>query len=201
MNATPLKSVKLFVAAAALVCAGQVLAQSSTTSPAKKELITKLLTMQQAGIETLARTVLQAPVGQLMQGASSAVRQMPAEKREAAAKAIEADVKKFVDDNGPFIRDRAVKLAPSTVGAILDERFSEDELRQLLAWLESPTSKKFNQVSNDMQKALTDKLLAEIGPTLDTRFSTLQQSVAKTLGVSVPPAGAASGAKPAAAKK
>jgi len=183
------------VALAAVLCAGSSLshaqgAAAGASSPAKKELIAKLLVVQQPGIDTLSRTILQQPLGGLMQGAAGALQQMPAEKREATAKAVEAEVKKFVEENGSMLRERATKLAPSTIGVLLDERFSEDELKQLLAWFESPVNKKFNQISGELQKSLTEKLLADTGSTLDTRFKALQQTVAKQLGVSAKPASA-----------
>jgi len=198
-----IKALKAATTAAALLV-GVGMSQAQTTpaapatasSPAKKELIAKLLVVQQPGIENLSRAVLQGPVGALMQTAGGALQQLPAEKREATAKAIEADVKKFVEENSPMLRDRAIKLAPSTLGTLLDERFSEDELKQLLAWLESPVNKKFSQMGGEMQKALSEKLMADTGSTLDARFKALQQSVAKHLGVTAKPASA-----PAAAAK
>ena len=189
------------LAAAALVVAcntGFAQAASSPSSPAKKELIAKLLVIQQPGVEVLSRNILQQPLQQLMQQAGGALQQVPADKREATGKAMEAEIKKFVDQNGPMLKERALKLAPGTVGVLLDERFTEDELRQLLAWLESPVSKKFGLVSNDLQKALADKLLAETGTTLDTRFKALQLTLAKQLGLPPPPAAPAASS---AAKK
>ena len=185
------KAVLKTLAAAALAVAcntGFAQAASAPASPAKKELIAKLLVIQQPGVEVLSRSILQQPLQQLMQQAGGALQQVPADKREATGKAMEAEIKKFVDQNGPMLKERALKLAPSTVGVILDERFTEDELRQLLAWLESPVSKKFNQVSNDLQKSLADKMLAETGTTLDARFKALQQTLAKQLGLPPPPA-------------
>ncbi len=205
-----MNALKLLAATSTLACASFAMAQSSpapaaapatASSPAKKELVAKLLQHQQQGVEILARNMLQAPVAQLMQGAGSMLQQMPADKREAAAKAIEADVKKFIEENGPFLRDKAQKLAPSTVGAILEEKFTEDELKQILAWLDSPVSKKFGQMGGEMQKALGDKLLAENGATLDTRFKALQQNVAKHLGVSMPGAASSPAANKNAPKK
>ena len=191
-------SLKTLASAALLACSAHVaMAQQSSapaaapapvSSPAKKELVAKILQLQQPGFEALGRSMLQQPVGNLMQSAGQALQQVPAERREAAAKAIEADVKKFVDDTTPLLRDRAVKLAPSTVGAVLEERFSEDELKQLLAWLDSPVNKKYGQLSGDMQKALAEKLVAETRSTVETRLKTLEQSVIKTLGISPPPA-------------
>nr|WP_295076361.1 DUF2059 domain-containing protein [uncultured Roseateles sp.] len=197
MNTTT-KSMKIIAATALALCANLSFAQAatSTSSPAKKEIIAKLLSLQAQSYEQLARGVLQQPLGNLMQGAGAALQQVPAEKREATAKAIEADIKKFVEDNAPMIRDKAVKLAPSTVGAVLDERFTEDELKQLLNWLESPVNKKFGQASGEMQKALMDKLMADTAPTLETRFKALQQSVGKQLGIPPAASAPASAAKP-----
>ncbi len=203
-----MNALKLLAAVSTLACASFAMAQGTpapapapASSPAKKELVAKLLQHQQQGVEILARNMLQAPVAQLMQGAGGMLQQMPADKREAAAKAIEADVKKFIEDNGPFLRDKAQKLAPSTVGAILEEKFTEEELKQILAWLDSPVSKKFGQMGGEMQKALGDKLLAENGATLDARFKALQQSVAKHLGVSMPSAASSPAANKNAPKK
>lgn len=204
VKATRMNAIKLLAAATTLAFAGAAMAQGSApaSSPAKKELVAKLLQHQQQGVDILARNMLQAPLGQLMQGAAGVLQQMPADKREAAAKAIEADVKKFVEENGPFLRDKAQKLAPVVVGGILEEKFTEDELRQILAWLDSPVSKKFAQQGGEMQKALGDKLLAENGATLDARFKVLQQNVAKNLGVPMPGAsGPATGPSKNAPKK
>lgn len=203
------KSMKILAATALVLAANVSLAQATSpaaplpSSPAKKELIAKLGVIQQPGVEALSRNILQQPLGQLMQGAGAALQQVPADKREATAKAMEAEIKKFVDENTPMMRDRALKLAPSTIGVMLDERFTEDELRQLLNWLESPVSKKFSQVNNELQKALADKLLAEAGPTLDTRFKALQATLAKILGITPAPAAATppAASKPAPAKK
>lgn len=168
-------------------------APAASSSPAKKELVARVLQLQQPGLEAMSRAMLQQPVGQLMQGAGQALQQVPAEKREATAKAIEGEIKKFVDETAPLMRDRAIKLAPSTIGAILEERFSEDELRQLAAWLDSPVNKKYGQLGPEMQRALAEKLVADTRGTVETRLKTLEQTVAKQLGLDAP--------KPAAAPK
>jgi hypothetical protein len=112
------------------------------SSPAKKELVQKILVVQQPLIEAMARRLVEQPAVNMMQEAGRALQQMPPEARDPAGKSIEADVRKFVDESTPIVRDRAVKLAPSTLGTLLEERFTEDELKQLLAWLDSPLNKK-----------------------------------------------------------
>ncbi|MFG6449210.1 DUF2059 domain-containing protein [Roseateles sp. BYS180W] len=171
------------LAQAQSTAASSTQAPASATSPAKKALIAKLVQLQLGGGEAVAAGLLQAPVGQLMQRAGNALQQLPQDKREAAAKAIEADVRKFLDTNTAFLKERAVKVAPSALSPVLDERFSEDELRQAIAWLESPVNRKLSQTMPDLQRTLSEKLMADAGKTMDERFNALQNAVGKHLGV------------------
>jgi hypothetical protein len=179
---------------------------NAQTTAAKKGLVAKLLLLQQPGIENIAQAVVERPAMQLMQEAGRVLQmQVPPDKREAIGKAIDADVRKFVDESTPLLRERAVKLAPSTVGATLEEKFSEDELKQLIAWFESPVNKKFQQIGPEMQSALAQKVVAEAGSLLQPKLQALEQRTRAALsaGAGAKPAAsapkaAASAAKPAA---
>lgn len=171
-------------------------AASAAASPAKKELVARLLKAQQPGIEALARNLAEQPAGQLLNQAGMALQARVApEKREAIAKEIGADVKKYADEAVPLVRERAIKLAPTTVGKLLEEKFSEDELKQIVAMLESPVYAKYMQLSDEMQKSLLEKLVAETRPTIEPKIKALEASIGKRLGAT--PA-ASAGAKPAA---
>ncbi len=193
---------KTLIALSLLALGGLAHAQTAATpsSPAKKELVARLLTVQQPGIEALARNLAQEPVGMLMQQIGPALQtRVPADKREAVGKEIQGDLKKYVDEAVPMMRERAVKLAPTTIGAMLEEKFTEDELKQLLTFLESPVNKKFVQNSAEMQRALVEKLMPEMRSALEPKFKALEISVAKRMGLNpTPPAAGASAAKPAA---
>jgi len=158
-------------------------AQAESTA-AKKELVAKVLLLQQPGIEQAGQALAERPAAQLMQQAGLALQTKVApEKREGIAKEIQADVKKYADEAVPLVRERAVKVAPSTIGAMLEEKFSEDELKQLIAIIESPVNRKFSQMSGEMQKVLVDKLVIEMQGTIDPKVKTLEQSIAKRLGL------------------
>ena len=175
-------------------------AASTPSSPAKKELVAKIVALQQPAIDNLARGIAERPAAQMMQAAGNVLQTKVApEKREAIGKAIEADVKKYVEESTPILKERAAKIGPATVGPIIEEHFSEDELKQLAAWLESPVNKKYQQVAPEMQQALVQKLVAEAGPLLDPKLKALEQRVRVALGV--PPVAPASGAAPKPAKK
>jgi hypothetical protein len=176
--------------------------QTPATSPAKKELVQKLMVLQQPGLEMAARTLVERPAAQLIQEAGRYLQQqVPAERREALGKAVDADVRKYVDESVPLVREKAIKLAPSTLGAAIEEKFTEEELKQLVAWFDSPVNKKFQQVTPEMQNSFMQKLVAESRPVIEPKLLALQQQVRETLTGAAPPAGSAprAGSAPAAA--
>jgi len=174
------------------IAAAQTPAAPTQSSPAKKELVQRLLRLQQTDVEGFARTVVERPAAQMMREAGLALQQQaaPQEKREAAARAIEAEVKKYVEEAYPIVRDRALKLAPSTIGAVLEAKMTEEELKQLIAWLESATAKKYQSLAVDLRNTFSQKLVAEMPAVLDPKLIALDGKIRVILGV--PPAGAPS---------
>lgn len=156
---------------------------SAPVSPAKKELVQKLLALQQSEFEQVARGVVQQPAMQIMQQVAPVLQnQVPADKREAAAKTIEADVRKYVDETYPLVRERALKLAPSTVGVVLEEKFSEDELKQLIAWYESPVNRKFQQAGQEIRGTFLQKLAPEARSVMEPKLQALEPRIRAALG-------------------
>lgn len=171
------------------------------STAAKKELVAKVLQLQRAAVEQTGQALVERPAAQLMQQAGVALQaRVAADKRDAVAKDIQADVKKYIDEAGPLVRERAVKLAPSTVGAVLDEKFSEDELKQLIAIMESPVNRKFLQLGGEMEKALVEKVVADTQALVQPKVKALEQSMSKRLGLPVANASTASPAAKAASK-
>lgn len=188
------------IIALALALAASAAAQAQST-PAKKELVARILKVQQPGIEATARSLVEQPALELMENAAGALpARVAKDKQEAVAKEIQADVRKYVDEAFPVVRDRAVKLAPTTIGALLEEKFSEDELKQVLAIMESPVFSRFQRMGDEMQKALSEKVVADTRATIEPKVRTLEQTVAKRLGITAA-APAASGAAPRAPGK
>jgi len=185
----------LLVAALVVACTG-VHAQST---PAKKELVARILKIQQPGIETMARELAKQPAGELMANAIDFLQvQVPADKREAIAKGLQQDADKYMNETYPLVRDRALRLAPTTVGPLLEEKFTEDELKQVVAMMESPVYLKFQGLGGEMQRVLVNKLVPELKPEVAPKLRALDEAFAKRLGVQ---AGAAAPAPAAPAKK
>jgi uncharacterized protein len=193
---------KLLFTSALLLAAVAAQAQTppaAPSSPAKKELVARILKLQQPGIEVMARNLVEQPAVELMGNAANALpARVPKEKQEAVAKEIQADARKYVDEAAPIVRDRAIKLAPGTIGAILEEKFNEDELKQIVAIIESPVYGKYQSLGDDMQRALIEKVIADTRTIIEPKVRTLEQTVAKRLGVtSTPGAGNATPRAPA----
>lgn len=177
---------KLFIAAALAL---PVFAAQAQSTPAKKTLVVRILKVQQPGIEAMARAMAERPALALLDRAGAVLSErVAADKRDAVGKDIQADVKKYLDEAVPLVRDRAIKLAPTTIGSLLEDKFSEDELKQLATFLESPAYNKYQQLGGDMQKALLEKLLAETRGSIEPKINALDQTVAKRLGITAPAA-------------
>ncbi len=168
----------------ALVLVLPVFAVQAQSTPAKKALITRILKLQQPSIEGMSRAMAEQPALTILDRAGAALPdRVAADKRDAVAKEIQADVKKYLDEAVPLVRDRAVKLAPTSIGALLEEKFSEDELKQVVTFLESPAYNKYQQLSGDMQKVLLEKLLADTRGTIEPKVTALDQAVGRRLGM------------------
>lgn len=166
-------------------------AASAPSSAAKKELAARIVKLQQPGIDMLARQLVEQPVMQIMQQAGIALQQrVAADRRQAVATDIQADARKYAEEMNPIAREKASRLAPTIVQPLLEEKFTEDELRQLIAIIESPVNRKYQALGPDMQRALGEKLVAELKPALEPRLKALAQ----TVGNRLQPAGSASGA-------
>jgi hypothetical protein len=189
---------KLKLALLTVALAGSSLAMAQD----KPALIKQFLDLQRPGIESLARGLVEQSSAPIAQAGSAYLQaQVPADKREAAAKAADAELKKYFDDAYPIVRDKAVELAPATLTPLLDQNFSEDELRQLLAWINSPLSKKYQDMNPKMQAALTDKLVGETRATIEPKMRVLDTNVAKALGAPTEPPASGSAPQSAAPSK
>ncbi|HZW23291.1 DUF2059 domain-containing protein, partial [Noviherbaspirillum sp.] len=112
---------------------------------------------------------------------------VPTERRDAAMRDVAAEAKKFLDENSPVVRASAQKLVPTTVAPMLAEQFTEDELRQIIAILESPVKKKFEALVPDMQKALGEKVAADSRPTIDPKLNQFRERISARLRTAITP--------------
>jgi len=181
-----MSSLKPLTLAAALALA---LAVAPVHAQSKKELVNRILTLQQPSVEALARTLAERPALELAAEARQFIGKVAEDKREAVVKAIDADLKKYADEAVPLVREKAISLSPTVLGAELETNFNEAELKQLINWFESPVIKRYNQLVPGVQQALTERLVNETRAQIEPKVRALQTSMAKHLGL--PPPGSA----------
>ena len=174
----------------------------TAASPAKKDLVQKVLQLQQGGFEGMATALAERSIAPLGQQAGAFLQaRVPAEQREALAKDIQAEFVKYGNDVVPMLRERVLKLAPTVIAPLMEEKFSEDELTQVVAALESPGFRKYMQLTPELQRVLSEKLVAEMQPQVEPKLKALDQLVSKKLTAAAGPAAAPANSAPAAAAK
>ena len=175
-------------------------AEATASSPAKKELVQRVLKLQQGGIDRLATAMTEEPAVMLAGRASEAISaQVPKERQEAVAKEVQAEIQKYLKETVPQVRKSAQALAPTTIGAILEAKLTEDELRQVVALLESTAYAKYQQLSGEMQRALQAKLVSDTRSTVEPRVQALEKALGERLkAAAAKPAAPTTPAKPPA---
>ena len=180
--------------AAAFILLG--MATTPAVAQSKKELVDRIVLLQQPGVEAMARSMGEQPAAQLVMQARQIIQNVPADKRDAAVKNIDAELKKYGDDVVPLLRDRAVKIAPTIIGPELDKNFNEAELKQLIDWLESPVIKRFQDLTPNIQRSLSERLVNETRAQVEPKLTALEAAMAKQLGVTPNSSGPAPAALP-----
>ncbi|WP_426321971.1 DUF2059 domain-containing protein [Pseudoduganella sp. R-43] len=175
---------KLATMIAALAIGGTV--HAAPVPAAKQELVNRVLQLWHP--ETIGESMLQAPVGDAVQQARAVLQgRVSPEKRDAALKEIVADARQFMDENKPLAQASAQKLVGTTVAPMLAERFTEEELRQIITILESPVKKKFEGMVPELQKKLGEGVAADTRAVMDPKLQELQQRIGMRLRSAVSP--------------
>ena len=175
-------AITLILAAGAASAAGT----PKAIPPAKQELVQRVLQLWQ--VDALAQSMLQDPVTDAVGQARAVIQgRVPTERRDAVMRDVATEAKKFLDENNPVVRASAQKLVPTTVAPMLAEQFTEDELRQIIAILESPVKKKFEALVPDMQKALGEKVAADSRPTIDPKLNQFRERISARLRTAITP--------------
>ena len=174
------------VAAMALLGATAAWAQGAASAPvsaAKKELVARVLKLQQPGVDNLARQLALEPALQLAAPLRMAAARLPQDKREAFTQQVEADMQRYSEEVVPIVRDRAAALAPATLGPMIEQRFTDEELKQIIAMLESPINARYQALGIEMQRALGSKVVAETRASVEPKYKALEQSIQSRLRI------------------
>lgn len=148
----------------------------------KREQILRLPISQKAALDGLATDITQAPARQLMgQFVQPAIALVPPEKREATGQQIDAELQKYQESATPLVKASANKVGPGAVAGLLEDKFTEEELKQLATMLDSPVLKKYQGIIPELQKTLIDKVTADARSQVDPKLQALQDNIRKII--------------------
>ncbi|TDP88420.1 hypothetical protein EV672_101569 [Aquabacterium commune] len=148
----------------------------------KREQILRLPIAQKQALDGLASDITQAPARQLMgQFVQPAIGLVPPEKREATGQQIDAELQKYQETATPVVKASAAKVGPAAVASVLEDKFTEEELKQLGVMLDSPVLKKYQSVIPELQKTLIDKVSADARSQVDPKLQALQDNIRKII--------------------
>lgn len=161
-------------------------AHAAAISPVKQALVDQVLKLW--NIDNIGQSMLQVPVADAVQQARAMLQgRAAADKRDAAMNDIVGEAKQFMSDATPITRASADKLIPTTIAPMLAERYTEEELKQLIAILESPVKKKFEAMLPEMQKKLGESVAADTRPVIDPKLQGLKEKIGLRLRAAVTP--------------
>lgn len=152
------------------------LAAPAAVPPAKQALVDRVLAkmpLEQVGLQMLQRPVAES----LRQARVVLEGRVAPDKQEAALKDIGTEVARFYEAEAPAVKASTAETVKTTVAPLLAERFSEDELKQLAAILESPVRAKFEALAPDIQKALGEAVARANGPRVNPKLTELQTRI------------------------
>ena len=188
----------LFVAA----CAAST---GANAQDAKKALATKLAQMQAktdgaAMANQLTADAVQLPLSTWSQRLDESV--PPARQKDVRDK-LDVELKKFADNTHKAIEAQVGKAAETALVPLFMDKLSEDEMKTIIAYMESPAALKFQGLSADAGNAWAQKVIDATRTTVETNVKSFDAAATKIVGVpATPPATApASGAATNGKKK
>lgn len=176
------RSLHAFAAATLIGAASLVHAQAAAPVDAdKQKLIDQILTLWHP--ENSVVMAAQRPGADALEKTRIALQQaqLPQAKFDAEMKDITTDVQKYIDTVTPLAADSAKRNLPATVVPLLAQNFSVDELKQLLALLQSPVKAKFEKLIPQADKAIGLKVQQEAGPEINRHVQEMTKAVGTKL--------------------
>ncbi len=198
---------KLLTALSLAGLAFSITAQAQTAD-SKLEWATKAVALQQGPeLERLIGQLAESSSQDLVQSWGVKLRaDVPRNQIEKAAESLNVELKKYNDDVSKIIKSKVNKASADSLIPVYMERFSLDELKQLVAFFESPTVKKYQAAAPELGNVFVNQLIMETRADVSARAKVFDDAATKIVGAApkapttAPAAAATDKSKPAAKK-
>jgi hypothetical protein len=185
---------KLITALLVAGCALSFTAHAQTADP-KLEWATKVVALQQgADLDGLVSQLVGTAAQDLVAGwAPKFDANVPKAKQAKATEEFNAELTKFAADANKIISSKVSQVSTEALVPAYMERFNLEELKQLVAFFESPVIKKYKTVTPELADVFIKKIVATTQTDIQARAKLFDAAAAKIVG----PAAPAPAAKPA----
>ncbi len=195
---------KLLTAIALSCLALTTIAQAQSADP-KLEWATKAVALQQGPeLERLVGQLADSATQEILQNWGAKLQSdVPPAKMEQAKEGLNNELKKYFDDVSKTISGKVSKVSTTALIPAYMERFTLDELKQLVAFFESPASKKYQAAAPELGNIFVRQLIDETRADVTARSRQFDDVATKIVGSTPAPKaspGAADKSKPATKK-
>lgn len=164
-----------------LALSGAAVAQ--TVDP-KLEWATKAVAVQQGPeLERLVNQLAESSSQGIVQSWGDKLRSdVPKDKLEQTTQSLNAELKKYNDDAVKIISGKVNKASTDSLIPVYMARFSLDELKQLVAFFESPAVKKYQSAAPELGNIFVNQLVMETRVDVNARAKQFDEAAAKIVG-------------------
>lgn len=132
------------------------LAQDSKQALASKLAELQVKTDGVAVAQQLTASAMQMP---LATWSERLQKEVPAERQEQVSEQLDVELQKFADKAHALIESRSAQAAQAALVPVFMDKLSEDEMKTIIAWMESPASAKLQQLGAEAGDAWMKNLV------------------------------------------
>jgi len=181
------------IPAAIVLVAACAVSTSALAQNDKRALATKLAQIQaKADSAALAGQLTDSAVGPVLAGWSQRLDETvpPARQKDVRDK-LDVELKKFAESTYRTVEAQTGKAAEAALVPIFMEKLSEDELKTIITYLESPVSAKFQALGPDATNAWAKRVVDATKPAVEAGAKNFDSAATRIVNA------AGSGAAPA----
>ena len=170
----------------AVALSSLALASTAQTQPAdpKIEWATKAVALQQGPeLERLVSQLADSATQDILQNWTPKLQSdVPKAKQAQAKEGLNSELKKYFDDVSKAINGKVSKVSAEALIPAYVERFSLDELKQLVAFFESPAVKKYQSAAPELGSVFVKKLIEATKDDVAARTRQFDEAAMKIVG-------------------
>ncbi len=186
------------IAFSGVVMLSPVIAQ---TADPKLEWATKVVALQQGPeLERLVNQLADSAAQDVLQEwAPKLQANVSKEKMDQARESLNTELKKYFDDVSKSINSKTAKVSSDALIPVYMQKFSLDELKQLVSFFESPAVKKYQVTAPELGNVFVQQLIEATRADVAARGKQFDDAAVKIIG-SAPAAIQTQKSKPAPKK-